>query len=300
MFKRMGAIVIRACLPASLLWFLYAWNSSFSGNSALVVYFGRPWDVVRYLLFAPWELLTTSVYCFLAASAALILAGILATALLVVGLFSDGRLRVIERLAAVSQTIPVLVIVTISLLIEKELFAVLRMRPSADWYCLLPVTLALMFPPLANGAEGIARMPIQLKALLRIWSAPSFWRIRRIYLPCAIPDILSGVRTSATWAVGAMLITEGLLNGVEGDTNTLGHSLLRPFSSSGHPGKTLTVILIATILGFAVYHLFVILQRLIETNLQGRTAMAEEAYPLQSVFLVRDNKTQETTYALHE
>jgi ABC-type nitrate/sulfonate/bicarbonate transport system permease component len=204
----------------------------------------------------------------------------MAILLLMFGLFFKGGLRVIELLASSSQTIPFLVIVAIFLLIEKPLFRALSFTPRADVYCLLPVTLALVFPPLANGAEAIAQMPIQLKALSRRWNAPSSWRIRRIYLPCAINDILTGVRASATWAVGATLITEGLLNGVEGDSDTLGHALLRPFSSSAHPGKTPAVILIATILGFAVYYLFVVLQRRVDRRLRGITAGKERDFPL--------------------
>jgi ABC-type nitrate/sulfonate/bicarbonate transport system permease component len=221
------------------------------------------------------------VWCALVSIVSLVLGALLSTLLLVLGLWSDGRLSLIERLAAALQTVPVLVIVTVSLLIETQLAIFLRLTGPASLYCLIPVTIALMFPPLANGAGAIRRMPIQLKELLRVWDAPSSWTIRRVYLPLAIPDILTGVRASATWAVGATLIAEGLLNGVDGDSNTLGHFLVRPFSSSASPGRTPAVILIAIILGFLVYLLFVGLQRYAEGLLQGDTTHAEAAYALQ-------------------
>ena len=152
----------------------------------------------------------------------------------------------------------------------------------ASSFFVLPVTVALMFPPLANGAGAIRRMPLQLRELLRIWGAPSLWKIRRVYLPLAIPDILTGVRASSTWAVGATLIAEGLLNGVSGDSNTLGHYLVRPFSSSASPGRTPAVILIATVLGFLVYLLFVGVQRYWESRLIGDTNPVEISLPLQA------------------
>jgi ABC-type nitrate/sulfonate/bicarbonate transport system permease component len=273
-------MVLYACLVGVLLWFFYAWEVSFARECKIVIYFGRPRDVLNYVLSSWPDLCKESLRCFLTATASLVLAGVMAVLLLVLALSFNGGLRVIERLASTSQTIPFLVIVLLFLLTEKPLFKALRFIPPADVYCLLPVTLALVFPPLANGAEATAQMPIQLKALSRIWNAPTGWRIWRIYLPCAINDILTGVRTSATWAIGATLITEGLLNGVVGDSATLGHALFRPFSSSAPPGQTPAVIFIATILGFAVYYLFVVLQRCVDYRLRGVTAGKEHDYPL--------------------
>jgi hypothetical protein len=83
--------------------------------------------------------------------------------------------------------------------------------------------------------------------------------------------------------VGATLIAEGLLNGVNGDSNTLGHFLVRPFSSSVLPGRTPAVIVISTLLGFLVYFLFAVIQRYAEKRLRGEVAAAEAEYPLHSI-----------------
>ena len=266
-----------------LFWFLYAWNWTFTNNSKIVVYFGRPGDVLPFIG-ANWtDLFWASWWCFLTASISLVLAGLVAILLLWFGIISDRRLHLIERLAACSQTIPMLVIVAISLLIDRMIFALIRFKASADWYCLIPVTIALLFPPLINGAGAISRMPVQLKEMFRIWDAPSRWRAQRVYLPFAIPDVLTGIRASATWAISATLIAEGLVNGVDRDTATLGHSLMRAFSSTSEfRGKTLSILLIATFLGFVVYVAFAIVQWKIEKWLIGHTAIAEAAYPLQS------------------
>jgi NitT/TauT family transport system permease protein len=281
MSRRARVVLLLGAAILVLLYFLHAWETSFRKDGEVVVYFGRPHEIATYFRSNWRDLLRAGSSCLVTATASLVLAGMSAIALLLFGLRSDQRLRVIEKCAAVSQTIPMLVIVTISLLVEQEIFKVFHLSASADWYCLVPVTLALMFPPLVNGVAAMARMPIQFKALFRIWNAPTFWRIWRIYLPFAIPDVLAGLRTSGTWAVGALLITEGLLNGVEGDSDTLGHFLLRPFSS-GPAGRTPAAILVATALGFAVYYLFTIGGRIVEARLYGRTVMSEGAYPLQT------------------
>jgi NitT/TauT family transport system permease protein len=263
------------------LWLLYVWAKLLPDDSLVVIYFGRPADTLKYLIDERHNLIVSSFWCVFVATVSLVISGILAIVLLVIGLWSDGRLSAIERWAASLQTVPVLVIVTVSLLVETQLATLLNISPGASSYCLLPVTVALMFPPLANGAGAIRRVPIQLNELLRIWGAPSAWKIWRVYLPLAIPDILTGVRASSTWAVGATLIAEGLLNGVNGDSNTLGHYLVRPFSSSASPGRTPSVILIATVLGFLVYLLFVGVQRYWESHLIGDTKPLEVSLPLQ-------------------
>ena len=266
---------------AILFGLFYIWNYKLPNDSVIVIYFGRPSDILAYVVVERYILLASSFWCLFVAIVSLVLSGVLSVLLLVAGLLTDGRLGAIERVAAALQTVPVLVIVTISLLVETQLSNLLNITSSASWYCLLPVTIALMFPPLANGAGAMRRLPIHLKAMLRLWDAPSLWRIRRVYLPLAIPDILTGIRASATWAIGATLIAEGLLNGVNGDSSTLGHFLVRPFSSSVSPGRTPAVIIIATALGYLVYALFASIQRRIECQLRGATATAEAAYPLQ-------------------
>lgn len=259
---------------------LGTWETTASNRGPLVVYFARPSDTWRYLR-TEWAALASSAFmCLLVASMSLLLSALASLSLLVAGLYSTSKLRMIERSAAYSQTVPTLVVVTISLLAEKQLFKTLGITVNAHWYCVFPVTLALMFPPLANGAGAINRAPLQLKELLRLWAAPPFWRIRRVYLPLVLPDILTGVRSSATWAVGATLITEGLLNGVEGDSTTLGRALMRPFSA-GEPGKTLSVLLIASALGYLLYAMVVRLQEVLERWLLGQATEAADAYPLQ-------------------
>lgn len=259
--------------------FMWAWECKFPKSSYLVVYFGRPLALVDYFASSASELILPTIFCFLVALGCLLLSGLLAAALITIGLYSNRALTRIESAAAFSQTVPVLVVVAIFLMIEREATRILGVRPPADWFCVLPVTLGLMFPPLINGAAAVLRMPIQVRAILRLWNAPAWWRIRRVYLPYAIPDILAGVRASATWAVGSTLIAEGMVNGVSGSNNTLGYLLLRPFSNGS---KTTAVIIISTFLGYAVYRISGVIHHIIQKRLLGEIDLNEAAYPLQS------------------
>lgn len=263
-----------------LIALLIGWECA-SDSDVVVIFFGRPSHVAIYLMSQPLSVLWASAQCAGVAVVALLASGLLSVLLLAVGALRDGGLASIERIGAIFQTVPTLVIVTISLLLETQLFSLLKVDAPASLYCVVPVTLALMFPPLVNGASAINRTPVQLKAMLRLWSAPRLWRIRRVYLPLALPDVLTGIRSSATWAVSATLIAEGLLNGATGSTDTLGHALMRPFSNSTHPGQTPAVIAISIALGFAVYYLFASVQSRIEERLHGDAILRQAAYPLQ-------------------
>lgn len=280
MRRPLGLLLAVIAFVALLL--LITWrDSSLPSSNPVIVYFGRPHDTLAYFS-ANWQDLGyRSLKCLFTAIVSLGLAGGVALLLLALGLLSDGWLAPIERLAAASQAVPILVIVTFALIIELSLFRSLELSASITIYCLGPVTLGLLFPPLVYGAEAVLRLSLEIKALLRLWDTPTHWRILHVYLPVALPSVLTGVRTSATWAVSATIITEGMLHGIDGDSSTLGHLLLRPFSS-GAPGRTPAVIIVATVLGFAVYQLFVHLQGFIERWLLGTVVETEQSYPLQS------------------
>lgn len=258
--------------------FLLSWQLYLADDSHLVVYFGHPIDAVSYCE-GNWPmLLRASVRSVSVAIASLVLAGITTLILLVLGMRHRHLLKWIERLAAGSQTVPFLVVVTLSLILQKLVFDWFEVRQPIWVYCLVPVTVALLFPPLACGVDSFLRFPFNLKAMLRLWQAPEWRRIRRIYLPAVAPDVMTGLRTSATWAISATLITEGLLHGIEGDSETLGHFLLRPFSSGTVAGRTPTVIIVATLLGFIVYLIFSWLKRRIDSRILGKSSEFVQGY----------------------
>lgn len=278
--RRVVTWLICGAIIALIIYVTVIWDRANASTNIVAIYFGKPSDVLAYIASDGRTLLASTAICGLIALSCLVLSFLLTICLLTLGLLTDG-IKSIERIAAVTQTIPTLVVVTVSLLLQRQIFSVLEVQPSAAWYCLLPVTAALMFPPLANGAAAIRRCPLQLKGLLRVWRIPRRHRIFRIYLPLALPEVLTGVRASATWAVGATLLAEGLFNGIAGDNATLGHYLMLPFAPA-QPGRTLAVILVATILGFCVYYISVAAQQFIERRLHGREAFAESTYAIRA------------------
>lgn len=268
------------CIFAVFSYAAWLWETSLGKDSIPVIYFGRPGDALAYTIKNYQYLFSASVNTLMVALFSLLFAFLITAILLAVGLLYDGWLRRVELVAAWSQVVPFLVIATITLLIERWIFARLSVEPGTGAYSLLPVTISLLFPPLVYGANGIIRMQIELKALLRLWNPPRLWRIRSVYFPVALPDILTGLRTSATWAVGATLISDGLIDGVATDQRTLGHLLMRPYSSNNADGQVLAVIVISTSLALAVYLVVVWIQLYTEHYLHGSAADADKAFLL--------------------
>lgn len=262
---------------AALAAFVWSWECTFTNTNVLVVYFGRPGAIPTYVAANGSYLVWAAFSSARTAVLSLVFAGLLAISLLIVGLFSERLLKRIESLAVWSQAIPFLIIVTIFFLAQRALFTAVGWSPGTSIYSLAPVTISLVFPPLVYGAKGTQRLQIQIKALLRIWQAPTFLRITRVYIPGALPDILTGLRVSATWAVGATLISDGLLDGVAMNERTLGHLLVRPFSTAPS-GQTPAVIAIATMLAIGVYFAFRYVQAFLERKLNGDSVRIEGAY----------------------
>jgi|GEM_PF-5816249 len=275
-----SSVVCISVMVALVLWWAHLANGG-PNNSQVVIYFGVPWDVVTYALGNWAHILYASMWCFFTAIISLLLAGAIAVALLIIGMRSDRRLARIERAVAVLQTVPTLIIVTVSLLIEREVLRVLGVRAPVDVFCIIPVALSLVFAPLVYGINGINQAPLVMKAMLRIWNAKPWWRIWRVYLPYITSDVMTGLRASATWALGAVLIAEGLMNGVDGDSQTLGRSLIRPFSGN-QPGQTVAVIIVSIALGFLVYYVTKRLHEAMEQRLYGEPWANHQLYPLQT------------------
>jgi len=270
--------LVSICLFIAVL--LFWWEKHLDNNHIFVVYFGRPSDVLSYTTQSWQKILKGSLSTTIIAFISLLMSAAMALLFLVIGLLSDRWLRQIEKFALISQTIPMLVIVAICYIIEKSIIGRAFLNIHFVWYCFVPVSIVLFFPPLVYGIKGIRDIDTDMKAMLRIWNAPKMWRIIKVYLPQALPHILTGLRVSASWAIVAALITEGLMFGVSNDQFSIGQSLIRPFSGSVIKGQTLTLMIVATILGYFVYYVVGCIQSILQKKVFGIAAENEKNYPI--------------------
>lgn len=264
---------------AILVLFITFWQLLVSETQHLVVYLGRPLDVLFYLKEHFSDILLKATVTALEAFFALVFSGIIAMILLHYGFKSNYKLKLIERMSLFSQTIPVIIILTVVLIIEKSILKYLQVSDlPIFFYTIPPISIALFFTPLINASRAVYDLDFELKALVRIWNLPKKDNIKKIYFPIALPYLLTGIKINASWAIVATLISEGMLVGIPGYKSTLGYVLMQPFSSSKEKGELLAVVLVATFLGFALYYITAYLQRKLEIKLLGYSTVQKKLY----------------------
>jgi ABC-type nitrate/sulfonate/bicarbonate transport system permease component len=224
------------------------------------------------------SLAAASFLAVLTALFALALSGVVSALLLVVGLRSRRLLSGLERLATVSQALPI----QVSVLLVYVTFAA-TCRPSDGCYLTLlqvslwPTTIALFFPPFVYAARSVAELAFEMKAVLRTWNPSSGWKIWHIYLPHALPSWLTGLRVSSAWAVPALIVSQSYLVSTEGGKGSLGYIIKLAFKNL-RPGEVIVVALVATISGVIVYFAVSAIQHFVELKVFGPAAARQREY----------------------
>ena len=120
-WKSIKSTFIKFIIPSLILTFLFLWQFIFRENSHIVAYFGRPIDFFVYLRSHFSLMLKCTLITSLEALVALFLSGFVAIVLLRFGLRSEKLLQKIERVTVLTQTVPMLVTITLVLILERAL-----------------------------------------------------------------------------------------------------------------------------------------------------------------------------------
>ena len=157
-------------------------------------------------MIAGWETLPSALAAHLAISAAaLALALLVATPLV---LLMPGRpwlRRTVMGLASVVQTVPALALLALFfplLVLLRNLTGLpvpsLGLLPS-----LLALALYALLPLLRGGAGGLAAVPDSVRDAARAIGMSASQRLFHVELSLAAPVVMGGVRTAAVWTIGA-------------------------------------------------------------------------------------------------
>jgi osmoprotectant transport system permease protein len=157
-------------------------------------------------MIAGWESLPSALAAHLAISvAALVLALLVATPLV---LLMPGRpwlRRLVMGLASVVQTVPALALLALFfplLVLLRNLTGLpvpsLGLLPS-----LLALALYALLPLLRGGAGGLAAVPESVRDAARAIGMSPAQRLFHVELSLAAPVVMGGVRTAAVWTIGA-------------------------------------------------------------------------------------------------
>ncbi len=155
--------------------------------------------------------------------------------------------RTLYPLLVISQTIPVIILAPLLVV----------------WfgYGFLPklvvVTLACFFPVAVNTFDGLAGTDADMIKLVRSLGAGAWQVFRLVRLPAALPQVLSGVRVAASYAVMAAVVAEWM-----GADRGLGVYIMR----SAHSFRTAQVfsgIILVSLFSVGLFRLVELVQRLL-------------------------------------
>lgn len=275
--KARSLLLLLAVLLA-IGWVALTWER-LPDDSPIATLLGRPSDVIEYTEGTGLPLALACLKAMLSSFLALFLAGVVSSVFLSIGLRSHATIHRLEQLGTITQTLPIQVSVLLIYAILSALCNRARNGCSLSVLevALLPTVISLFFPPFVYGAKGVADLPFEMKALVRVWGARPGWRIRRIYLPQSVPHLLTGLRVSSAWAIPAVIVCQTYASTTDGGTSSLGYFIIRAFRDL-QPGQVFVVSVAATLAGLLVYWLTSLIQQKVELNMHGRAALTESDY----------------------
>lgn len=114
----------------------------------------------------------------------------------------------------------------------------------------------ISFPPIfINFTQGYARIPQNVHDLMDIYNAKLSFRIKKVYLPLALPSIMAGIKISSSLAVIGAIVSE-----FSGAQTGIGKNL---FVSSIRldPDMMMASLLFSTSVGLIMYYIVTLTER---------------------------------------
>lgn len=229
--KRIYIYVVLICVLV-MAWEISGRNSStvkllISTPSESLYYFA---DSVNHLLLATW---ITFIEAFLGLS----IAAFFSFFVMVIGLCNKNFLDTIMPVMIISQVIPVITLAPLIILI----FGIgieAKVIVSA---------LMCFFPILINFNNGIRSIPEEIFYLLKVYNASTKFKIRYVYFPLSMPNIMTGLKVSSLLSVIGAIVGE--FNGADVG---LGKNLYLA-AKKLEPELMINSLFLSAIIGFLLY-----------------------------------------------
>ena len=143
----------------------------------------------------------------LLSAAALLLALVIATPLAIWSARRPAVARVALGIASLIQTIPSLALLALFFPLLLSLRAIVAVPALGFLPALLALTLYALLPLLRNGVAGLHGIdPAVIEAADAVGMTPS-QKLRLVEAPLAAPVAIAGLRTAATWTIGAATLS---------------------------------------------------------------------------------------------
>ena len=214
-----------------------AWEVSGRNNNTVKFLISTPSESLYYFADSASHLLLAAWITFIEALLGLCIAAFFSFFVMVIGLCNKKFLDTIMPVMIVSQVIPVITLAPLIILI----FGIgieAKVIVSA---------LMCFFPIFINFNNGIRSIPEEIFYLLKVYNASIMFKIRHVYFPLSMPNIMTGLKVSSLMSVIGAIVGE--FNGADVG---LGKNLYLA-AKKLEPELMVNSLFLSAIIGFLLY-----------------------------------------------
>jgi ABC-type nitrate/sulfonate/bicarbonate transport system permease component len=222
------------------------WEYASENNNKVRLLLSSPSLVLKYFNENSGLLITATLTTFFESISGLIIATIFALCTMIFCLYYPKLLDYLLPVMISSQVIPLITLAPLFVIIfDYRITAIIMMA-----------SLLCYFPIFINFSTGIKLIPSQIIDLMNIYNATKTQKIIKVYFPLSLPHIMAGLRVSATLAVIGSIVAE-----FTGAKVGLGRNLYIS-AIRLEPDLMMTSLFLSAILGFTLFLLIVMLERI--------------------------------------
>jgi NitT/TauT family transport system permease protein len=177
---------------------LVAWEYLGSTSSSARLLISSPKLMYSYFIANPGGMLIAAWTTFIEAALGLLLATAFSFVVIIVCFYQPRLMDYLLPVMVASQVIPLIVLAP---------FFVIALGIGIASKVVMAALLSF-FPTFVNFAQGYRLIDDNVHELLHVYDAPTAVRIRKAYLPLALPSIMAGLKVSATLSVIGAIVAE--------------------------------------------------------------------------------------------
>lgn len=229
--KRIYIYIIAICV------LVIAWEISGRNNDTVKLLISAPSESIYYFADNTNHLLLATWITFIESFLGLCIATFFSFLVMLIGLCNKNFLDTIMPVMIVSQVIPVITLAPLIILI----FGIgieAKVIVSA---------LMCFFPIFVNFNNGVRSIPEEIFYLLKVYNASTKFKIRHVYFPLSMPNIMTGLKVSSLLSVIGAIVGE--FNGADVG---LGKNLYLA-AKKLEPELMVNSLFLSAIIGFLLY-----------------------------------------------
>ncbi len=224
---------------------LFAWSYFSSQSNILRLFISSPLDIFNYFKSNSDLIIHSTLVTFSEAILGLVIATMFSFLIMIIGFYRPTVLAFTMPLLITSQTIPLIVLAPFFIiLLGVGLSSKIAMA-----------ALLCFFPIVVNFNQGYVAISRNIHDLLKIYNTNRTFSIFKIYIPLALPNIITGLKISSTLAIIGALVAE-----FSGANAGLG-KLLFLSSIRLEPEIMMTCLIICSLIGLTFYGIMLLLER---------------------------------------